>query len=75
MILLSKNIFLFFLISASFLYAQKIDKIEINKNEIFSDTEILSWAGLNEGQNYFPAVIGSSLSRISAGLISNGYFT
>ncbi|MBK9097654.1 MAG: BamA/TamA family outer membrane protein [bacterium] len=74
MILLNKNIFLFFLIGTSFLYAQKIDKIEINKNEIFSDTEILSWAGLNEGQNYFPPIIDTSLSRISTGLISNGYF-
>ncbi|GIK61530.1 MAG: BamA/TamA family outer membrane protein [Ignavibacteriota bacterium] len=74
MIHLKKNILLFFLIGASVLFAQKIDKIEINRNEIFSDTEILSWAGLNEGQNYFPGIIDSSLSHISVGLISNGYF-
>lgn len=74
MILLSKNIFLFFLIGTSVLNAQKIDKIEINRNEIFNDSEILTWAGLNKGQNYFPAIIDTSLSRISTGLISNGYF-
>ena len=74
MIYLNKNIILFFLIITSVVYPQKIDKIEINKNEIFSDTEILKWAGLNEGQNYFSAVIDTSLARISSELISNGYF-
>ena len=74
MIYLNKHIILFFLIITSVVYPQKIDKIEINKNEIFSDTEILKWAGLNEGQNYFSAVIDTSLARISSELISNGYF-
>jgi outer membrane protein insertion porin family len=74
MIYLNKNICLFFLICPAILYPQRIDKIEINRNTIFSDTEILNWAGLNEGQDFYPHIIDTSLSRISSGLISNGYF-
>ena len=70
----TKIILFWFLIFATANYAQKIDKIEINENQVFSDDEILSWAGLNEGQNYFPGIIDTSLSRISNNLISNGYF-
>ena len=55
-------------------FAQKVDRIEINKNSFFSDDEIKKWAGLNEGQNYFPGILDTSLSRISTNLISNGYF-
>ncbi len=65
---------MFFLICPAILYPQRIDKIEINRNTTFSDTEILNWAGLNEGQNFYPYIIDTSLSRISSGLISNGYF-
>ena len=69
-----KNILFWLLICSSAFFAQKIDKIEINQNQVFSDDEILIWAGLNEGQNYFPGIIDTSLSRISNNLISNGYF-
>jgi len=55
-------------------FAQKVDRIEVNKNSFFSDDEIKKWAGLNEGQNFFPGILDSSLSRISTNLISNGYF-
>ena len=55
-------------------FAQKIEKIEINSNRIFSDGEIIKWAGLNEGQNFYPGILDSSLSRISTNLILNGYF-
>ena len=55
-------------------FAQKIEKIEINSNRIFSDGEIIKWAGLNEGQNIYPGILDSSLSRISTNLILNGYF-
>jgi outer membrane protein insertion porin family len=63
--------FLFFSLAA---FAQKIEKIEINSNRIFSDGEIIKWAGLNEGQNFYPGILDSSLSRISTNLILNGYF-
>lgn len=74
MIHLTKNILLYFILFSVASFAQKIEKIEINNNSIFNDGEILKWAGLNEGQNFYPGVIDTSLSRISANLISNGYF-
>jgi outer membrane protein insertion porin family len=70
----TKNILLWLLMFSSVCFAQKINKIEINENQVFSDDEILSWAGLNEGQNYFPGITDTSLSRISNNLTSNGYF-
>jgi outer membrane protein assembly factor BamA len=74
MIHLTKNILLYFILFSVAAFAQKIEKIEINNNSIFGDGEILKWAGLNEGQNFFPGVIDTSLSRISTNLISSGYF-
>jgi len=70
----TKNILLYFILFSVAAFAQKIEKVEINNNSIFSDGEILKWAGLNEGQNFFPGILDTSLSRISTNLISNGYF-
>ena len=55
-------------------FSQKIGKIEVNNNKIFSDEEIEEWAGLNEGQNFFNGILDSSYSRISQALTYNGYF-
>ena len=55
-------------------FSKRIEKIEVNNNKIFSDEEIEEWAGLNEGQNYFPGILDSSYSRISSALSYNGYF-
>ena len=74
MIHLTKNILLYFILFSVAAFAQKIEKIEINRNSIFGDGEILKWAGLNERQNYFSGILDTSLSRISTNLISNGYF-
>jgi outer membrane protein insertion porin family len=74
MIHLTKNILFYFILFSVAAFAQKIEKIEINSNRIFSDSEIKQWASLNEGQNFYPGVIDTSLSRISTNLISNGYF-
>ena len=74
MIHLIKNIFFAFIIFSLAAFAQKIEKIEINSNTIFSDGEIIQWAGLNEGQNFYPGILDTSLSRISTNLIFNGYF-
>jgi outer membrane protein insertion porin family len=68
----NKLILLIALSAAAF--AQKVDRIEINKNSFFSDDEIIKWAGLNEGQIFFSGILDTSLSRISTNLISNGYF-
>jgi outer membrane protein insertion porin family len=54
--------------------AQRIEKIEIKNNKIFSEDELKSWAKLNTGQNYFPEILDTALSRISVGLSINGYF-
>jgi outer membrane protein insertion porin family len=74
MIHLNRKILLFSLIFSLTSFAQKIEKIEVNNNRVFGDGEILKWAGLNEGQNFFLGVIDTSLSRISTNLISSGYF-
>ena len=74
MIHLNKNILFYLLIFSFAAFAQKIEKIEINSNTIFSDGEIKQWASLNEGQNFYPGILDTSLSRISTNLISNGYF-
>ena len=74
MIFLIRKI-LFLLIIISFTaFSKRIEKIEVNNNKIFSDEEIEEWAGLNEGQNYFPGILDSSYSRISSALSYNGYF-
>lgn len=70
---LNKNILLYLLIFSLTAFAQKIEKIEINSNSIFSDGEIKQWASLNEGQNFYSGILDTSLSRISTNLISKGY--
>lgn len=74
MSILGKNILIILIALSAAAFAQKVDRIEINKNTFFSDDEIKKWAGLNEGQNFFPGILDTSLSRISTNLISNGYF-
>jgi len=75
MIHLNKNILLYFLFFSLAAFAQKIEKIEINSNRIFGDGEIIKGARLNEGQNFYPGILDTSLSRISTNLIFNGYFS
>ena len=74
MIHLFRKILLLIIISSSFILPQKVEQIEINKNNIFSDDEIQRWAGLNEGQNHFAGIIDTSLNRIGTELTSNGFF-
>ncbi|MEJ2103749.1 MAG: POTRA domain-containing protein, partial [Ignavibacteriaceae bacterium] len=74
MINLVKNIFLLLIIFSTIAYSQKVVKIEVNGNSVFDDDEIMSWAGLNVGQNYFMGILDSSFSRISPVLSYNGYF-
>ena len=51
---LIKYSFLLFISSSVILFAQRVEKIEISGNKVFSEDEIRKWAGLNSGQNYFP---------------------
>ena len=69
-----KHFLLLLIFISALSFAQKVNNIEIESRKIFSDNEVLRWAGLNEGQNYFPGIIDSSLSRISLTLSYNGYF-
>jgi len=69
-----KYFLILLLILCACTFAQKINKIEITSNKVFSDNEIKRWAGLNEGQNYFSGVIDTSISRISTALGYSGYF-
>ena len=74
MICLIRNILLLVIFVSFTTFSQRIEKIEVNINKTFSDEEIEEWAGLNEGQNYFPGILDSSYSRISSALSFNGYF-
>ena len=74
MICLIRNILLLVIFVSFTTFSQRIEKIEVNINKTFSDEEIEEWAGLNEGQNYFPGILDSSYSRISSALSYNGYF-
>ena len=74
MICLIRNILLLVIFVSFTTFSQRIEKIEVDKNKTFSDEEIEEWAGLNEGQNYFPGILDSSYSRISSALSYNGYF-
>jgi outer membrane protein assembly factor BamA len=74
MIHLVRNIFLLVITFSVTVFPQKIGKIEVNNNIVFSDEELEKWAGLNEGQTYFPGILDSSYSRISPVLSYNGYF-
>ena len=52
MIFLTRKIIFLLIIISFTTFSQRIEKIEVNNNKIFSDEEIEEWAGLNEGQNY-----------------------
>jgi len=69
-----KYILLLLVTSSVFVFAQKVDRIEIKSNKVFSEDEIKKWAGLNVGQNYFSGILDTSLSGISSALSFNGYF-
>jgi outer membrane protein insertion porin family len=71
---LVRNILLLIVTFSITVFTQKIEKIEINNNQIFSDEEIKQWAGLNEGQSFYPGILDTSLNRIATALSSNGYF-
>ncbi|MFI5236591.1 MAG: POTRA domain-containing protein, partial [Ignavibacteriales bacterium] len=74
MIHIIKKILLISVTLTGMSFSQKVENIEIDNNKVFSDNEITKWAGLNEGQNYFPGIIDTSLNRIASSLSSNGYF-
>jgi len=42
-----KNTLILLITLSAAAFAQKVDRIEINKNSFFSDAEIIKWAGLN----------------------------
>ena len=69
-----KNILILLLSFSALTFAQRVDNIEIKSSKVFSDDEIKKWTGLNVGQNYFPGIIDTSLSRINSALSYNGYF-
>ena len=74
MIHLIKNILLCFVFFSIGIFAQRVEKIDVNSSKVFSENDYKKWAGLNEGQNYYAGILDTSLSRISVNLISNGYF-
>ena len=69
-----KNILILLLSFSALTFAQRVDNIEIKSSKVFSDDEIKKWTGLNVGQNYFPGILDTSLSRINSALSYNGYF-
>ena len=69
-----KNILILLLSFSALTFAQRVDNTEIKSSKVFSDDEIKKWTGLNVGQNYFPGILDTSLSRINSALSYNGYF-
>lgn len=56
------------------LHCQAIDKIEINNNSVFEDSEIQSWLLINEGTKIFDGLVDSLKSRMAFQLGLRGYF-
>jgi outer membrane protein insertion porin family len=69
-----RKILLLIIVFSGLILPQKVEQVEINNNNVFSDNEIKRWAGLNEGQYYFSGIIDTSLNKIGVVLTSNGYF-
>ena len=65
--------FLFTFLFSSLLYSQVIDRIEVNGNTAFSDSEIESWAGIGTGTRIYDGMMDTLKSRIAYNLSLNGY--
>ena len=55
------------------LYSQEIDKIEIDGNSDFSDSEIESWTRIGKGTRIYAGIMDTLKSRIAYNLSLNGY--
>ncbi len=66
----------YFLIVLTFpflLYSQEIDKIEIDGNSDFSDSEIESWTRIGKGTRIYVGIMDTLKSRIAYNLSLSGY--
>ncbi|MBT8377848.1 MAG: BamA/TamA family outer membrane protein [Ignavibacteria bacterium] len=71
---LIRNIFLFSLLLSHSIIPQSLKEIEVEGNEIFSDTEIKNWANLYEGQTFTTDLLDSAKTKVAVELNSAGYF-
>lgn len=55
------------------LYSQVIDRIEIDGNTAFSDSEIESWTRIGKGTRIYEGMLDTLKSRIAYNLSLNGY--
>ena len=66
--------FLLLIAYPSLLHPQVIDKMEVSRNIIFSDSEIRSWGQVGEGTKIYEGILDTMKSRISFQLSLRGYF-
>src|SRR3990172_101305 len=66
--------FLLLIAYPSLLHPQVIDKMEVSRNIIFSDSEIRSWGQVGEGTKIYEGILDTMKSRISFRLSLRGYF-
>jgi outer membrane protein insertion porin family len=55
------------------LHSQVIDRIEVNGNSAFIDSEIEAWAGVGTGTRVYEGMLDTIKSRIAYNLSLNGY--
>ncbi|GBD86806.1 outer membrane protein assembly factor BamA precursor [bacterium BMS3Abin03] len=56
------------------LHPQIIQKIDINGNRTFSDSDIKSWGQIGEGTRVYPGLLDTLKSRVALNLSLRGYF-
>ncbi|NOX18407.1 MAG: BamA/TamA family outer membrane protein [Chlorobi bacterium] len=65
--------FFFCFLFSSFIFSQKIDKIEVAGNKVFSESEIIGWSGIGIGSKVIPGLIDSVKRNISFAFADRGY--
>lgn len=73
MLRLNKKIIFFLLIFAPLLLSQKINSIEVEGNNFFSEDELISWSGINTGTLVYNGIIDSVKKSLAHNLALRGY--
>lgn len=73
MLRLNKKIIFFLFTFAPFLLSQKINSIEVEGNNFFSEDELISWSGINTGTLVYNGIIDSVKKSLAHNLALRGY--
>ena len=74
MLLRVKYLFISLLLLCSVNHTQTIKSIEINGNREFSNSDILSWGKISQGEKVFPGILDSLKSRLAVNFSDRGFF-